>query len=163
MTVVRILCLLIAASSCSLFAAESNPGKAAIAYLEQVRDGKLNLDPGKATAISPHILEKKRLSIASRLKRLENDLGKGKLELGREKVEGDLAAVLIWKADGFDPSQMQVIPVGMVKRDGRWLATPVPASFENCGISYVADTRKRIEALESWMLRGQVEDLFQLR
>ena len=158
----RLICLLIAAS-CGLSFAESSPGKAAIAYLESVREGKVNLDPGKSTAISPHILEQKRLSIASRIKRLTNELGKGKLELGRERIEGDLAAVLIWKADGFDPSQMQVIPVGLIKRDGKWLPTPVPASFENCGIGYRAETRARIKTLESWMLRGKVDDLAELR
>ena len=159
----RLICLLIAASCGSLFAAESSPGKAAIAYLEQIREGKINLDPGKATAISPHVLEQKKMSIASRLKRLSGDLGTGKLELGRERVEGDLAGVLVWKADGFDPSQMQVIALGMVKRGDKWLAAPVPASFENCGIGYRAETRERIKALESWMLRSQVEDLAKLR
>ena len=55
----RLICLLIAAS-CGLCAAETTPGKAAIAYLQEVREGKVNLDPGKATAISPYILEQKR-------------------------------------------------------------------------------------------------------
>ncbi len=159
----RLICLLLAATCGPLFAAEASPGKAALAYLEQVREGKINLDPDKATAISPHVLEQKRMSIASRLKRLSQDLGKGKLELGSERVEGDLAGVLVWKADGFDPSQMQVIALGMVKRDGKWLPAPVPASFENCGIGYRPNSREVIKTLESWMLSGQVKDLAMLR
>lgn len=158
----RCLLLLILATGCCL-AEESNPGKAALDFLQDVREGKINLDPGRGTAISPYVGEGKRLSIAVRLKRLAQDLGGGQLELGREKVEGDLAGVLVWKADGFDPSQMQVFAVGLVQRNGRWLPAPVPASFENCGIHYLPETRARMKSLQSWMLEGKVRDLDQLR
>lgn len=158
----RILFLLLAACCC-LRAADMSPGEAAIAHLEQLREGKINLDPGKATAISPHILEEKRMAIAARLKRLGDELGNGKLVVGREKVQGNLAAVMIWKSEGFDPSQMQVIALGMVRQDGKWLPAPVPASFENCGISYRADVRQRAKALEAWMHEAKVRDLSELR
>lgn len=156
-----LLILILAAGSC--LAAEVTPGQAALDFLHQVREGKVNLDAGKGTAISPHVGERKRLSIAVRLKRLAQDLGSSELELGREKVEGNLAGVLIWKADGFDPSQMQVFAVGLVQRNGRWLPAPVPASFENCGIHYLPETRARMKSLQSWMLEGQVRDLAELR
>ncbi len=158
----RIFCLLIALCV-SLHAAAPGAGEAALAYLEEIREGKINLDSGKATAISPHILEQKRLNIAARLKRLGSELGNGKLNIGREKVEGDLAAVMVWKSDGFDPSQMQVIAIGLVQREGKWLPAPVPASFENCGISYRTDVRKRTKTLEAWMHKHMVSDLSQLR
>lgn len=158
----RFVCLLIAAA-CGNLVIAGTPGKAALTYLEQIREGKINLDPNKTIALSPNVLEQKKASINSRLKRLSDELGRGKLELGRERVEGDLAGVLIWKADGFDPSQIQVIALGMVQRGGKWLPAPVPASFENCGVGYRAHTRDRIKALESWMLRSQVEDLKKLR
>lgn len=158
----KTLLLLILCAASSL-AAETTPGQAALDFLRQVRDGKVNLDPGKGTAISPHVGERKRLSIAVRLKRLASDLSGGELEVGSEKVDGNLAGVLIWKANGFDPSQMQVFAVGMVLRNDRWLPAPVPASFENCGINYLPETRARIKALESWMLEGQVHDLADLR
>lgn len=156
------LLLLILGSACCL-AAEASPGKAALEFLQQVRAGQVNLDPGKGTAISPYVAERKRLSIAVRLQRLAQDLGNGDLELGREKVEGNLAGVLVWKANGFDPSQMQVFAVALVQRNGSWLPAPVPASFENCGIHYLPETRARMKSLESWMLEGKVRDLALLR
>lgn len=156
------LLFLILAAGCCLDAG-ATPGQAALDFLRQVREGKVNLDPGKGTAISPHVSERKRLSIAVRLKRLAQDLGSGELELGSEKVEGPLAAALVWKADGFDPSQMQVFAVALVQRNGRWLPAPVPASFENCGIHYLPETRGRVQSLQSWMLEGQVRDLAKLR
>lgn len=162
MGILRIPLLLIAACSC-LNAAESGPGKAAIAFLEQIREGKVDLAPGKQTAISPHILEQKRLKIANHLKRLGNGLGNGELIVGREKIKGDLAGVLIWKSRGFDPSQMQVIAMGMIKRDGKWLPAPVPASFENSGVGYRAEIREQVRALENWMHQWKVRDLDQLR
>jgi hypothetical protein len=151
------------AMAVSALAAPSDPGETAVHFLEKVRTNNLNLEPGIDTALSPHTSEKKRKEIARRLERMASDLGNDPLEVGSVKLDGDLAAVLVRKIGGFDPSRLQVFPVALVKRGAEWAAAPVPASFENSGVGYAATLRKRLESLENWMLQERVVDLENLR
>ena len=144
-------------------ASPGEPGEAALAFLEKVRDGKLNLEPGGDTALIPQTSEKKRREISRRLERLAGDLAGGPLEISQVKVDDDLGAVLVRKTGGFDPSRLQVFPVAVVRRGASWLAAPVPASFENTGVGYAASLRKRLLELEDWMLRQRTVDLEALR
>jgi hypothetical protein len=144
-------------------AAPDDPAGTAIEFLEKVRTRKLNLEPGTDTALSPNTSGKKRLEISRRLERLARDLGDAPLEVGPVKLDDDLAAVLVRKSGGFDPSELQVFPVALVRRGAGWTAAPVPASFENSGLGYAAALRKRLETLQNWMLREQALDLEKLR
>lgn len=147
----------------SALAAPSDPGETAVHFLEKVRTKNLNLEPGADTALSPQTSEKKRKEIARRLERMARDLGNDPLEVGAVKLDGDLAAVIVRKIGGFDPSRLQVFPVALVKRGADWAAAPVPASFENSGIGYAATLRQRLSTLEEWMLHERVADLENLR
>lgn len=147
----------------STLAAPNDPGGTAIEFLEKVRTRKLNLEPGTDTAISPTTSEKKRREISRRLERLARDLGDAPLEVGPVKLDDDLAAVLVRKSGGFDPSELQVFPVALVRRGADWTVAPVPASFENSGVGYATALRKRLETLQNWMLREQALDLEKLR
>ena len=144
-------------------AAATDPGKVAIEFLEKVRDGKVNLEPGGDTAMSPQTAVEKRRQIAKRLERVAQDLGRDPLEVGAVQLDENFAAVLIRKVGGFDASRLQVFPVALVKKDEQWEAAPLLASFENSGAGYAVSLRKRIEELENWMLREQVLDLEKLR
>lgn len=139
------------------------PGQAAIAFLEKVRLRKINLEPGGDTAISAQTAEGKKREIARRLERTARDLGSDPLELGTVKEDGNFAAVIVRKGGGFDPSRLQVFPIALVKKDSGWTAAPVPASFENAGAGFSIPLRQRLQVLENWMLRQQVEDLEKLR
>ena len=143
--------------------ASSDPGKTAVDFLEKVRLGKIDLEPGGDTALSPQTASEKKLEIAKRLERIAHDLGSDPLEVSEMKLDENYAAVLVRKIGGYDPSRMQVFPVALIKRGTEWSAAPVPASFENAGAGYAIALRKRIEALENWMLREQVLDLEKLR
>lgn len=156
-----ILALLAAALTAQ--AATSDPGQAALAFLEKVRTGKLNLEPGGDTAVSAHTLAHKRQQIARRIERMAADLGSDPLEVGAIKLDENFAAVLVRKVGGFDPKRLQVFPIALVKREGGWSVAPVPASFENTGETYASELRSRLGRLESWMLEGQVSDLETLR
>ena len=147
---------------CAL-AGPSDPGETAVHFLEKVRTQNLNLEPGGDTALSPQTSGQKRREIARRLERVARDLGTDPLEVGAMKLDDDLAAVLVRKIGGFDPSRLQVFPVALVKRGAEWAAAPVPASFENSGVGYAAVLRKRLAILEDWMLREQALDLEKLR
>lgn len=147
----------------SAVAAIRDPGETAVRFLEKVRTKSLDLAPGADSALSPQTSPAKRKQIARRLERMAQDLGDDPLEVGAVKIDGELAAVLVRKISGFDPSRMQVFPVALVKRGPEWAAAPVPASFENAGIGYAAALRERLKTLEDWMLRQQVLELTTLR
>jgi hypothetical protein len=144
-------------------AAPNDPGAVAIDFLEKVRMGKLNLNPGGDTALSPHTADSKKRKIARSIERMARDLGSDPLEVGAVKLDEGFAAVIVRKVGGFDPGRLQVFPVALIKRGAEWFPAPVPASFENSGAGYALDLRHRLERLENWMLREQVTDLEQLR
>ncbi len=160
---VRAICALWLVMLVSALGSPGDPGEAAIRFLEKTRTRQLNLEPGGDTALSPQTSAAKRREIARRIERLADDLGSDPLEAGPVKLDGEMAAVLIRKNDGFDPASEQVFAIALVKRGDAWVAAPVPASFENTGLGYSADLRQRADALQDWMLRQQVFELATLR
>ena len=144
-------------------AAPNDPGRVAMDFLEKVRLRKIDLEPGGDTALSPQTVPGKKNQIARNFERMARDLGSAPLEVSAVKLDEDFAAVLVRKIGGFDPNRLQIFPLAMIKRDSGWTVAPVPASFENSGTSYALDLRKRLEKLETWMLREQIVDLEQLR
>ena len=155
--------LVLFAIALTAHAAPSDPGTAAVDFLEKVRLRKLNLEPGGDTALSAQTAAAKKDQIARRLDRMARDLGSDPLEVGSVKLDENFAAVLVRQVGGFDPSRLQVFPVALVKRGAEWLVAPVPASFENAGAGSAIALRKRLDLLENWMLRQQVTDLEKLR
>jgi hypothetical protein len=140
-------------------ASASEPGSAALDFLEKVRKGELNLDPGGDTALQANTAEGKLQSIRKRLKRLGEDLREGELELGEIREDAGYAAVMVHKVVGFDSTEIRVFPVAMVKRGANWLPAPVLASFENAVAGYTLPIRDRLSRLEEWMMRERVVDL----
>ena len=159
--VVKILCVIILGLFLSPLMA-ADPGEAAIDFLGKVRDGKLDLKPGGDTAVLEHITDGKRESIRKRLARLETELRGGELELGEVKEDGGFAAAMIRKSSGFDSAEIQVFPIALVKRGDKWLAAPMPASFENAVAGYTVPLKERLATLENWMMRKRVTDLEKL-
>ncbi|MDP4625138.1 MAG: hypothetical protein NWT08_08370 [Akkermansiaceae bacterium] len=140
----------------------NGPEPAALEFLEKIREGSLDLEPGGDTALQPTTSEKKRRQIRQDLERLEKDLRGGELELGDVNQDGNFAAVMVLKAGGFDSAQAQVFPVALVRRGDDWLPAPVLASFENAVAAYTLPIKKRLFDLEAWMLHKRVTDLGQL-
>jgi hypothetical protein len=145
-------------------AAPVDPGPVAVDFLEKVRQRKVNLAPGGDTALSNLTATSKRREIAKRLERMARELGNDPLEIGEVKTDENFAAVIVRKVGGFDPGRLRVFAVALVKKQsGEWSAAPLPASFENSGAGYAPGSRQRLEQLENWMLREQVENLESLR
>ncbi len=140
-------------------AAAAGPPEAALAFLEKVRIRKVNLEPDGDTALSAHTQDDKRREITRRLERTALDLEAGTLESAADRTDGDLAAVIVRKTGGFDPARLRVIAVALVRKNGEWRPAPVPASFENTGIGFAPDIRKRARDLEQWMLEQQSQML----
>lgn len=139
------------------------PGEAAVRYLESVRSGKVDLEPQKGTAISPATGKDKQKLIKERIQRLAKELGPSALETGPQTVDGDMAAVLVHQAGGFDPARLRVVPIGLIRKGEEWVPAPLPGSFENTGLGYDASRSDRLAKLEAWMMREQVLDLATLR
>ena len=138
-------------------------GEAALRFMEKARDGQLDMEPGRDTALAPQTTSRKRKEIARRLERLAGDIGDHTLELAATRVDGQHGAAVVRATRGFDPTSIRVFAIALVNRDGRWLPAPVPASFENTGHGYEAATRRSLSALQDWMLREQALDIERLK
>lgn len=139
------------------------PAQVALDFLAKVRSGKVTLEPGGETALSANTEAAKTREITRRLERLATDLATGTLEPGTVKIDDNLAAVLIHKIGGFDPNNLRVFAVALVKKNATWLPAPVLASFENTGLGFEPALRQRANALEDWMLDQQTQELDLLR
>ncbi|MFZ9938189.1 MAG: hypothetical protein ACO3JG_14205 [Luteolibacter sp.] len=138
-------------------------GKAALRFMEKARDGTLDMEPGRDTALASQTSSRKRNEIVRRLERLAGDIGDHTLELAATRVDGDYAAALVRATRGFNPTSIRVFAIALVNRDGRWLPAPVPASFENTGHGYEPATRRSVDALQDWMLREKALDIERLK
>lgn len=142
-----------------MLAHASDPGTAALNFLEKVRNGELNQEPGGDTALQANTTKGKLESIRKGLSRLGEDLRGGELELGRIKEDSGFAAVMVRKVVGFDSSEIRVYPVALVKQGTEWRPAPVLASFENAVAGYTLPIRDRLSNLEEWMMKERVTDL----
>jgi hypothetical protein len=143
--------------------AASGPGEAAIHFLEKVRAGRIDLEPGGDTAISAEVIGPKKLQIANRYERMAEEIGSSSLEIAEVKEDLDFAAVLVKQISIADPSRLQIIPMALVKKNSAWRVAPVPASFENTEARFQLSYKQRLLDLENWMLRGQVTQLETLK
>ncbi|MFD2257081.1 hypothetical protein ACFSSA_10360 [Luteolibacter algae] len=140
----------------------NDPGTAALEFLEKVKSGEVDLSPGTDTALQAHTSQTKLKSIGKRLEQLRKDLAKGSLEVGEIREDADFAAAIVRKTGGFDSSHLQVFPVALIKSGERWLPAPVLASYENAVPAYTVSLRRRLESLESWMMKERVASLEKL-
>ncbi len=159
----KLISAFMAMAAGAALAASSEPGETAIAFLEKVRSGKINLDPGGDTALASHVSKNKRQEITKRIKSLARELADDPLEVSKVRMDENFGAVMVRKTGSYDPAQMQVFPVALVKRGGDWLPAPVPASFENTGLPYTAALRQRLADLEDWMMLQQAKELESMR
>ncbi len=143
-------------------AAANEPGPAALDFLEKIKSGEVDLQPGGDTALQPHTTDDKRKAIREGLDRAETDLRGGSLELGEVKTDENFAAVIVRKVGGLDSTHLQIFPVALVKRGAEWLPAPVLASFENAVTGYTVPLRERLSTLEIWMMRERVLGLEKL-
>lgn len=160
----RTAAIWIACITVSAATVEDDVSRAALSFLEKARAGKVDLTVGADTAISIDTGADKAREIGQRIKSLRTELpDDDPFSVGPVRVDGDYAAVIVRQADGYDPSRYQVHAVGVVRRDGKWLAAPVPGSFENTATGYDAALRARTRKLEDWMLKTSSLDLLSLQ
>ena len=76
------LLLALVLGSPAFAAATDAPLKEAVQFVEKLRDRKIDLAPGRDTALSPATGEDKRKLIEERITRIAGELGSGELEAG---------------------------------------------------------------------------------
>jgi hypothetical protein len=143
--------------------AGDDPGQTAVRYLEQVRAGKVNLEPDKDTALSPVTGEDKRAEITRRLQQLGKELGPESFTAQEVKTDGEFAAVLVKQESPLDTSKLRVEPVALLRKGDTWLPAPLPGSFENTSVGYDANRNRRQGELVGWMREQQPLALEALR
>lgn len=135
------------------------PGQVAVEYLEKVRNGKLDLKAGEDAVVSPYITEEKRKLISESIKNLSSQIGEGKLLVGKTRLDGEFAAVMVTQGEELDQNRLQVYPVALVKGEKGWRAAPILASYENAVLAYTVQLRERLSELENWMMRQRVLEI----
>ncbi len=134
--------------------ATADPGAAAVAFLEDVRHGRLTAERIDQTALSRFAGKDKRAELGRRLTALAATFNP-QLPLAVEatKVDDDLAGVVVCQNSPLDPAGPRLFTVAMVLRDGVWMPAPAPGSFENTLYGYDPATARRAADLEHWMMR----------
>jgi hypothetical protein len=130
-------------------------GQAALAYVEALRSGG-ELQGG----ISAETEKERRKDIASQWVLLRGLLAdSGALQV--EALGGDeqLAGVLVRAKRADQPTEVTMVAVALVQRNGGWQAAPLPGIFANAGLPFDADLRARAKKLEVWLAEQQVQRL----
>ena len=150
------------AASLRVFSGE--PSEVALEFLRGF-DGKLSKpEISSSLAISPFCGPKKR----TRILELWEDRGSWKqngnyaFRALREKLDGDLSAVLIGATSPNGPDVSMVISLGVVRKEGKWKVAPVEGSFENTGLGFEADLKSRVRDLENWMALERTSEMTSL-
>lgn len=144
--------ILIGLLGLSLIASADTDGPDAVAVQFLKKLEEQDIIPNEETALADGITPEKLKSIIRRLDRIGSELRGHELRVVAEKTDGDLAGVIVAQMADFDPSRIRLHAVALIKRDGEWLPAPMPASYENTGISYFPDMAGRARELERWML-----------
>lgn len=135
------------------------PGGVALALMQDLRNSEERAKTVDRLGISRFCGPRKRESIKEHWQARMSwaDEGKFFFQLLDEKVDGELAAVLIGATTANSPDLSTVIPLALAKTGGKWQVAPVEGSFENAGLGFGVEVRERAGALERWMSGEQVE------
>lgn len=152
----------LAALSAAARGAADGPGEVALSFLRGLTEENGVFAVGD-TAISPDTPDKHRADIAQRLSKLGRAIRPDDLRVIEEKLDGDLAAVLVSQITDFDSNSVQIHAVGLVKIADKWRPAPLPSSFDSTGLSFRPGFPQRAKELENWMLRARSEQLLRLK
>lgn len=147
-------------------AAEESPSEAALSFLESLRTMSAETSPApeKITALHPQTTREKTNEIARVLTSIAASLKDGgTLAVAEEKIDGDLAAVIICDSPLLDPASAKVHAVTLIRKDSKWVPAPLPGSFENLGIDYSPAPAAAAKRLGAWLDARLPDELEELR
>lgn len=156
-----VLCFLV--FSLRVFSGE--PSEVALAFIRGL-DGKVTrAQLSEELVISPFCGPEKRSRIDDFWKSRGDwsQLGRYEFSAIDERVDDDLAAVIIGARSPDGPDASSVLSLGLVRKDGGWKVAPVNASFENTGLGFGDGATSRARELERWMAIRRVDAINKLR
>ena len=142
----------------SLHLSGKEAGQTALALMTDLKDPSSGAEVVGRLGISKFCGPRKRAVIREHWEgRASWVAGEGySFQLLEEKVEGDLAGVLIGATTPNNPELATVIPLALVRQKEGWKVAPVEGSFENTGIGFAEEVRSEARALEGWMSQTRV-------
>ncbi len=150
----------------------STPMDVLLELLDHARNPQTSIDSLPGLFISPHIGPKRKAQLEGDWESLSDWVNEEEVEFfeGKEKIDGDLAAVMVGGKNWLGHQEFRVLLYGARKINGEWKITPVEGRFDNAQLSYDSEVRTRVRKLESWMmdqratggdeLRSRERDLF---
>lgn len=136
--------------------AEDELSRVAITYLERISGAGLDL--ANHTALSKHCGQARLKELREQIDFLrENGFrGNDKLSIETCKTDGHLASVLVRADNPISPLDIHIHAVALIKKEGSWLAAPLPGKFSNTGYGYDEKSEQSARSLERWMAREKV-------
>lgn len=137
--------------------------KVALAYLKRLSEGEIDI--AKHTALSEHCGIQRRKVIRTRIEFVnKNYFHKGDtLTFVEQKIDGNLAGILIRAENPATPLSTRVHAVALIKKGKSWKAAPLLGLFSNTGYGYDEKVELAVRSLERWMAREKTLREFQWR
>ena len=146
---------LISLASGACLAADT-PAQAAITFAEALRDDLEKEKLLEICALNPDTGDRKKEQIMTAWKGYTKKLLPLSFRVAEEKISGDYAAVILTQEDHSRIGSPNLISLAIVKSGDKWLAAPVPSSFQNTIASYDPSVLEQRRKLEHWMLGREV-------
>ncbi|YCM45371.1 hypothetical protein V2O64_04960 [Verrucomicrobiaceae bacterium 227] len=142
-----------------------SPTDAALRVLKGLQKPDAAKGTPKELVISPFCGPGKLRTINDAWTRRASWLTSEKVEVspGFEKVDGELAAVLIQARPADNPDSATMIALGLKQDKGDWRVAPIEGSFDNVGLGFGREIRKRSAVLEHWMASERGNGIAALR
>lgn len=139
-------------SGLGLFGA--TPSDAALEILNDLKKTEKVSEVTKRLGISVFCGPEKRKFITQRWQDRAAALNLDEFELFHmlEKVDGELAAVLVGARSKDNPEIASVIALGLVQKGDEWKVAPIEGSYDNTGLGFGAEVKARVKKLEDWMV-----------
>ncbi len=150
-------------SGLSLFGGEVT--EVALDFFQKIAAEPTSLEVDGDLALSPFCGPEKRKLIQTRWAERGAWLRDGGFKLSPmlEKVDGEIAAVLLGASNLENPELSLVIALGLVKVENAWRVSPLEGCFDNSGRGFQAVMRSRVQALERWMVEKKLKGSLELR
>lgn len=141
------------------------PTEAALEVLARLGTPEGGLATPEDLALSPFCSQRKLRVIEEHWKRRVLWLKSEKVVLGPglEKIDGDLAGVLIQANPDDGPGSITMIALAMKEEKGHWKVAPLEGVFDNVGLGFGKKIRDRVSELERWMAFAKIDAVTSLQ
>ena len=151
--------------SCSSLSYALSPTEVVIGMFEKISEPDASREIPEEVIVSPFCGPEKLRLMERSWRRRASWLVQEKVSFSPclERLDQDLAAVLIHAVPENRPDAVAVISLALKFEGGQWRIGPQEGSFQNIGLGFSNQLRERVIRLERWMASERVEALAQLK